>query len=755
MGAEPQLDRRHLRFGVFELDTVSGELRKHGVRVRLQDQPLKLLLCLLESPGEVCTRDALIHRIWPEGTFVDYDRGLNSAATRLRQVIGDSADAPRYIETVGRKGYRFIAPVEQIAPTGTGLPADTGMEGRSLAALETGIGDTRGRREQLMRRWPYVTILAVGLAASAAIGWWRTSRQVLQPLAHLSVDLEPEMTLAGPGMAVALAPDGTRFAVAVRCADGKLRLATRQLDESQLTPLPGTEGAGSPFFSPDGQWIGFFADGKLKRIGVQGRAPMALADASTFTRGPHARFPSGSWGDDGNIIAMLNPAAGLMRVPSAGGVPAPLTGLRRGEGEVDTWPQVLPGSEAVLYTRHNGDYDSANLEVFSFKTREHKTILNGGFFGRYLPGGHLVYIRRNTLFAVSFDLSRFTVSGTPQPILENIDWSFDFSWTGSFAYLSHQKEPQRSIFWMDQADKTLPLLTSAESSNEGPRFSPDGQRLAFSRSMRGRQDIWVMDLARGAASRLTALPGVNDTPVWTPDGLNIVFRSIDQPKPGIYGVRADGTGEAHRLLESTSGEFLSSVSPDGKRLAIWTTGTGKIWVAPIESQGRDISVGKPELFLQTRFNSTVPGRMAPAFSPDGRWLAYCSNESDQLEVYVVPFPGPGGRWRISTAGGAFPAWARNKRELFFQDLESHRIMVVTYTASGDSFAVASPPRVWSDSRLLELGVHRAYDVAPDGRRLAGVLYADGTAEWKRVMRVNFMLNFLDELRRRVPTDTRQ
>jgi Tol biopolymer transport system component len=164
-----------------------------------------------------------------------------------------------------------------------------------------------------------------------------------------------------------------------------------------------------------------------------------------------------------------------------------------------------------------------------------------------------------------------------------------------------------------------------------------------------------------------------------------------------------------------------------------------------------VSAGSPALFLQTRFNPTVPGRMAPAFSPDGRWLAYCSNESEQLEVYVVPFPGPGGKWRISTAGGAFPAWGRGGRELFFQDLESHRLMAAPYKTSGDSFVAASP-NAWSDTRLLELGLHRSYDIDPNGNRLAVVHYMDGGAEWKRVTKLAFLLNFFDELRRRMPTE---
>lgn len=749
MGAEPQLDGRHLRFGVFELDTATGEVRKHGVRVRLQDQPLKFLLCLLKTPGEVCTRDHLIRRIWPEGTFVDYDRGLNSAATRLRQVLGDTADAPRYIETVGRKGYRFIAPVEHVShPERSVVPAT--IEGGPPVLQQTPANDQQisGNHRMPWVLWRYLAVLGAGLAAGVSIGLWRAHQPILKPLVRLSVDLEPDMTPAG---SLALAPDGARLAVVVRSQDGKIRLATRRLDQDHFTLLPGTEGASSPFFSSDGQWIAFFADNKLKKIGVQGGMPLALEDAPTFMRGPRLRFPAGSWGENGDIIAMLNPSFGLIRVASTGAVPTPLTKLKGAVGEVDTWPQVLPGSRAVLFTRHKGDYDSANLEVLSLKTGEHKTVLNGGFFGRYLPGGYLVYMRRNTLFAVSFNLSTFAVVGTPQPILEDInsrlaDWSFDFSQNGSFAYVNRTAEPQRSLFWIDEAGRILPLLAGAEASVASPRVSPDGSRLAFSKSIRGQQDIWVLDLKRGAVSRLTALPGVNDMPVWSPDGLNIIFRSVDQPKPGTYGVRADGSAEAHRLLELTSGEVPSSVSPDGKWLAMWAV--GNIWIAPVQTVGRDVSVGKPVLFLQARFNPTVPGRMAPAFSPDGRWLAYCANESEQLEVYVVAFPGRGGKWRVSTAGGMFPVWSRKGRELFFQDLESHRMMVAQYKTNGDSFA-SETPRFWSDTRLLELGLHQSYDVAPDGKRLAVVLYADGTAELKRVTKVAFLLNFFDELRRRL------
>src|SRR5215469_2380549 len=375
MGAQPEVDRRPLRFGVFELQPASSELRKHGVRVRLQDQPLKLLLSLVERPGEVYPREELFKRIWPEGTFVDYERGLNVAVTRLRQVLGDSADAPRYVETLGRKGYRFIAPVERIPPIEII---------HSAAELAVPPGRKAQPTSRTPRWWLYAAALAIiVLAIVAAAGWLRVPPPEQRPLARLSINLGPDMAAAGygAGTLLALSRDGTRLAVALGVPGGEYapvkdlsedRLATRRLDQSQLTILPGTEGAASPFFSPNGQWIGFFAQGKLKKIPAEGGQSVTLCDADTHAAGRASIFyPTGSWGDDGNIVAALNVAAGLVRVPEGGGPPVPLK-FKQERGEIYRWPQVLPGDEAVLFTVSRGDYESGNIEVLSLKTGERK-----------------------------------------------------------------------------------------------------------------------------------------------------------------------------------------------------------------------------------------------------------------------------------------------------------------------------------------------------------------------------------------------
>jgi eukaryotic-like serine/threonine-protein kinase len=760
MGALPELDRRALRFGVFELNPVSGELRKHGVRVRLQDQPLKLLLCLIERSGEICTREDLIRAIWAEGTFVDYERGLNAAITRLRQVLGDSADAPRYVETLGRKGYRFIAPVERIPALEWFPPA--GEPQAAPPPLE--------KSNSFRRWWPYgVLLVFAGLAILAVTEWLRLSipHSAPLPFARLNIDLGPDLTTSGygAGSLLALSRDGTRLAVSVMGGDGKIRLATRRLDESQLTFLPGTEGgaptegAASPFFSPDGQWIAFFAQGKLKKISVSGGEPITLCDADTHAAGRASMFfPTGSWGDDGNIVAALNVAVGLSRVPAAGGAPV-LLKLKQEHAEIFRWPQVLPGNEAVLFTASRGDYESGDIDVFSFKTGERKTVQQGGILGKYLPSGHLVFVRQNMLLAAPFDLKTLKVKGPPQPVLEDMGgrsggWNYDFSQNGSFVYESQPRDPITSIFWLDRAGKLSPLQT-APGFYATPRFSPDGSRLAFSMSGRSSQgiwvqDIWVQNLDVGAASRLTSLPGQNDSPIWTADGRNVIFRSVGQPNPGIYSVRADGGGKARRLTDLTTAIFPTSLSPDGKRLAIWDfVAGGDIWTVPVEMERDGPRLGKADLFLRTTSDPPIVVRSAAAFSPDGRWLAYSSVESGHIELYVRPFPGPGGKSRISLTGGTHPVFSRNGRELFYLEYRTRKLMVVSYRVMGDAF-VPGEPTVWSEKQVHDFGEIYSYDVAPDGKRVAVVLYADGSGELKRSTSLTFLLNFFDELRRRVP-----
>ncbi len=604
-----------------------------------------------------------------------------------------------------------------------------------------------------------VAALGIALAITAALGWWRASRaQPVRPLMRLSVELGPDAKLGTilDGPLLALSPDGTLLAMIVRGTDSVTRLATRRLDQSQTTTLAGTEGAISPFFSPDGQWIGFSSDRKIKKISAAGGVAVTLCEANGSI--------TGSWGDDGNIIAPLGWGTALSRIPSAGGAPTPVTELNHEKSESrHGWPQVLPGSRAVLFTaEHVGQNpDETDIEVVSLKTGKRTTLHHGGLFARYLPSGHLAWVHHNVLYAAPFDLDRLALTGEPQPVIEDIDYvddgggEFAFSQAGTFVYVSKTGELQRSIFWLDSTGGTRPLHP-APGLYSSPHFSPDGKRLAFSAGDgQGHEDIWVRDLERDTASRVSLLPGRNGWPVWTPDGRNLIFWSSNPAAPGIYRVRADGTGVAQRL---TDGKILQdpwSISPDGKRLA-WPQATGglgvEIWTAPIVGPVGDagrgapgVRLGRAEPFVRTPFTT-----IQPVFSPDGRWLAYYSGEPGKKGLWVVPFPGPGGGWVVSSHGGD-PVWSRNGHELFFLDGESRTIMVASYTPRGDAL-VFGKPQVWSRHRVLDLGTPPAadFDLSPDGKRFAIVLNADGTADPKPVTHLTVLVNFFDELRRRVP-----
>jgi serine/threonine protein kinase/Tol biopolymer transport system component len=593
--------------------------------------------------------------------------------------------------------------------------------------------------------WPWLVAgaLAVALAVTA-LGLWRTavpSRP--HALMRLSAELGPDMRLAAGGLdfpgVIAISPDGTRLVFVVRDADGVQRLATRLLAQSRVTPLAGTDNAKTPFFSPNGEWIGFFANGKLKKISVQGGAPVTLCDAPGWS--------SASWGDDDNIIiAMYSGRIGLSRVSSGGGSPSPVTQLNTGEEVSHDWPQVLPGSHAVLFSASKFDIEEndSTIQIFSFKTGQ-RTTVQQGHSGRYLPSGHLVYIRQNTLYAAPFDLVRLALTAAPQPVLDDVwgDGTFDFSQNGTFVYAAGPGESKQAIFWLDSTGRLQPLHP-APGKYFSPRFSPDGKRLAFAMANGHGMDIWVQDLDRSDASRKTFLAGTNYFPIWTPDGMGIVFESSNGGKNDMYWMRADGSGEAQRLTDDKVQGTPRSFSPDGKRLAFEAFAAGGIWTAPMEGDPNRPRLGKAEPVVQGAYD--WPDAQ---FSPDGRWMAYVSLASGNPEVFVRPFPRPGGRWQISTGLGGYPLWSRNRHELFFVGPDQ-RIMVTSYTAVGDSFDFR-PPRVWYEKGLGKFAESINYDLAPDGKRFAVILDTEEARESKPITSITVLVNFFDELRRRWPT----
>ena len=594
-----------------------------------------------------------------------------------------------------------------------------------------------------------MTLIAIAFAIGFVLRAPKPPQQV-QPV-RLSAEIGADASLYTDfGSSAILSPDGTRLALLATGSDQKRRIYVRSLDQLQATALPGTENASDPFFSPDGQWIGFFADGKLKKTSMQGGAAVALCDAHD-ERG-------GSWSDDGTIVFAKDATSALSKVSSAGGTPQPLTTLDKQAGEItQRWPHVLPGGKAVLFTSntHQYNFEDSEIVVYATVSGQRKTVQRGGFYARYLPSGHVVYMHEGTLFAVPFDLKRLEVTGQPAPILEDVvtvpnyaGAQFSFSETGNLAYVAGGGGGQNvSIYWMDREGKFTPLReTPGGYSN--PAFSPDGKRLALEIREGSRSDIWVYEWERDALRRLTFAGEANRFPGWTPDGQRIVYSS--QEKGGTFNlwwIRIDGAGDAQRLAESKSPQFAGSWRPDGKVLAFTQINpitAGDIMTLPIEGDERSgWKPGEPKPFVNSTFTEGDPG-----FSPDGRWLAYESNESGSNEVYVRPFPGPGGKWQISTGGGVFPMWSRNGKELFYRTTDS-KIMVVSYTASVDSFH-ADKPQLWSPGQFTGRGLgNYNFDLHPDGKRFA-VLKAPGAEQTPAVNKVSFIFNFFDEIRRKLP-----
>jgi serine/threonine-protein kinase len=444
-------------------------------------------------------------------------------------------------------------------------------------------------------------------------------------------------------------------------------------------------------------------------------------------------------------------------VPAAGGAPAPLTTLDEGQ-VTQRFPQMLPGGRAVLFMQHSstGGYEEAHLVVQELPAGPRKVIVRGGYFGRYVASGHVLYVHEGTMFAVPFDVRRLEVSGEATPVLEGLmsgpggGAQMAVSASGTLVYRPGASTvSQPSLQWLRRDGKVSVLSATADWS--APAFAPDGRRLAFDINDGKQISVWVYDWQRDTMSRLSTV-GTCVRPVWTPDGHRIVSACLS---PGVQGAwaltlqNADGTGEAVRLFESKVPVIPSSWHPDGKSLAYMegpsTGGTGwDAWIVRIEGdEASGWKAGTPAVFLKT-----ASLEQEPMFSPDGKWLAYVSDETGRPEVYVRAFPGPGGKWPISTGGGHQPTWSRTRNELIFTTLApGYQFMAVPYSAPGGVFA-ADKPRAWAAARFrlrVRPTPSRYYDVHPDGDRLAFAMRDNESTGPDHVV---FVLNFVDELQRR-------
>jgi Tol biopolymer transport system component len=391
---------------------------------------------------------------------------------------------------------------------------------------------------------------------------------------------------------------------------------------------------------------------------------------------------------------------------------------------------------------------------------QRKTVQRGGFHARYVSSGHLIYVHEGTLFAVPFDLKGLEVTGPPVPVLEGVVTNpttggaqFSLSDSGNLVYVAGRSVEQNvSIYWMDRKGRFTPLRERM-ADYAFPRFSPDGKRLAMQIRDGNRTDIWAYQWERDLLTRITfgqSSANPASAPVWTPDGQRIAYSSLG--KNGFYDLywtRADGAGDALSLNASRKQKRANSWSPDGKTLAFMQFNPDTSWDIMVLSVEGDVKsgwkVGEPRPFVSGPFIE-----QDAAFSPDGHWLAYASNESGRLEVYVRPFPGPGGRWQISSSGGLLPKWSLSSREFFYRTADQ-KIMVATYTATGDSFQ-ANKPQLWASSQFIGRGPNSNFDVHPDGKRFV-VLKVPGTGEIPAVNKVSFYFNFFDVLRRKSPTGT--
>jgi hypothetical protein len=586
---------------------------------------------------------------------------------------------------------------------------DIGDARIDLDAVDERVSDEPSAPRGALATWLPWTVAAV---AVAALVWAVASRPQPQPDrvdGHFTLQLPADAGLVtsdlpywsqGP---LAISPDG-RQVVYVAPGPRRTRLVARAMNDFTPRALPGTDGGRLPFFSPDGLWIGFFADDKLKKVALAGGTPVTLADAPDGA--------GGSWSDDGQIVFAPAMSSGLFIVSDAGGTPRRVTSLDSVAGDdVHAWPQVLPGGQRVLFTVIAWSRETSSVVVVDLSTGARRTVVENASYARFVtdPGGQagqVVFVRSDTLIAAAFDPAREAPAGSPVPRIERVSQGqFDISRTGVLVYAPGSGVAlDYSLVWVTRSGETQPI-NDLLRGYEDLHISPDGRTVVLTIEEPGADTpahVWLADTSRATLTRLT-FDGFSRDPVWAPDGKSFVFGSKRGDQEfGLYLQRLDG-GAAELVWQSPTPIWPDpqSWTPDGQSVVFVTKGTDThddIWTLSVAER-------RAAPWLQT-----PAAEWAGRLSPDGQWMAYNSNESGRDEVYVQPFPGPGMKRVVSQGGGTNPIWSRDGRELFYRRGDE---VLAARVETEDGFTTSTPKPMFS-GRYRASG--RDFDASPDGTR---------------------------------------
>ena len=709
MRSKPSVPPERWRFGQFELDVSTRELRKNGLRVHLQEQPARILDALLERAGELVAREELRERLWPSDTFVDFERSLNAAVAKLRQVLGDSAEQPRYVETVARRGYKFVGRVEAWAPA---------QEHGKLPAEATMASPGR-----TWTPWMLAAAVLTTLLLTSSVWHFGGSNRVDSRGAEVVrfVVTPPEETRIHSVSTVS--PDGRKLAFVGIDAAGHRKLWVRELASETALRLEHTDGALSPFFSPDSQNIGFFAQGKLKRIPAAGGVPKTVCDQD--------QGAGGTWNQDSLIL--FSQRGRLHRVSAAGG---PATEVVRpaaaaGEVVIDAWPQFLPdGRRFIFLTKsYSGQIepDRSGIALGSLDSDRRKLLLPSENRAALTTSGHLLFLRAGNLQAQELDLSRDRLTGEPVTIAEDLTFTGEgiavdvkaglpvwvaaagFSVSSNGVLVYHSNAPRiGQLAWLDRTGKRLGVV-GEPAENTQISLSPDERwavvGIKSSKTNRRLQNLRLMNLETQILSPLSLGNGVDADPVWSPDSSKIV-----------YGVQRPDQGKKIDIMEATLGDRSPRTfyadgnankpeawSPDG-RVLLYRRDEQVVLALPTLGERKPaILIGTPE--FRGRFR----------FSPDGRWLAYVSNESRRAEIYLSSYPAVKSTRQVSKDGGCTPLWRKDGRELFYMTQRGD-VMAVDIRRNGSSLESGTPKILFHVSLKTKDSCMGQFGVSANGQK---------------------------------------